>query len=74
MAAFDPGPTLWLLDLTWVPHTWSTAVKWTGETAEAPLDRQVILPDRDRMIRVSAAQYFWFSYPTNMAEQGTRAI
>jgi len=31
-------------------------------------------PDRDRMIRVSAAQYFWFSYPTTVAEQGTRAI
>jgi len=26
------------------------------------------------MIDVSAAQYFWFSYPTTVAEQGMRAI
>ena len=39
-----------------------------------PLDKKTLRPDRDRMIRVSAAQYFWFSYPTSVAEQGTRAI
>jgi len=26
------------------------------------------------MIRVSAAHFFWFSYSTKLAEQGTRAI
>jgi len=39
-----------------------------------PLDRQIALADRERMIRVSAIQYFWFSYAINPAEQGTRAI
>jgi len=39
-----------------------------------PLDRQTALADRERMIRVSAVQYFWFSYAINLAEQGTRAI
>jgi len=38
------------------------------------LDRQIALADREGMIRVSAAQYFWFSYAINPAEQGTRAI
>jgi hypothetical protein len=47
-----------------------------GRTAVTPrilLDKQIALPDRSRMIRVSS-QYFWFSYPTHVAEQGTNAI
>jgi len=39
-----------------------------------PIDKKMARPDRDRMIHVSAAQYFWFSYPTTVAEQGMRAI
>lgn len=38
------------------------------------LDKQIALPDTDHMIRVSAAQYFWFAYPANLAGEGTRAI
>jgi hypothetical protein len=38
------------------------------------LDNATPDPDIDRMIRVPAAQYFWFSYSTILAEGGTRAI
>ena len=46
----------------------------TGIEPSIPLDKKIARPDRDRMIRVFAAQYFWFSYPTTAAEQGMRAI
>jgi len=51
-------------------------MKWVAMRIQPsiPLDKKIARPDRDRMICVSAAQYFWFSYPTTVAEQGMRAI
>jgi hypothetical protein len=38
------------------------------------LDIESPAPHTEQMIRLSGAQYFWFSFPTNSAEGGARAI
>jgi hypothetical protein len=45
-----------------------------GSNPHSRLTRKSHCPKETRMIRVSAAQYFWFGYATSPAEEGTRAI
>jgi hypothetical protein len=51
-------------------------MKWDARASppSIPLDKQKARSDRNCMIRVSAAEHFWFSYPTDVAEQGMGAI
>lgn len=51
----------------------------TGTTARAQhcatgLTSEIQVADRESMIRASAAHYFWFSFPTILAEGGTRVV
>jgi hypothetical protein len=55
-------------------HRSDERVQYVGTVPAILLDKQFAVPDREPMIRATAAQYFWFTYPTNLAEQGTRAI
>jgi hypothetical protein len=55
-------------------HDQCTAPFTAAPVKHSRLTSKSHYPIETRMIRVSAAQYFWFGYATSPAEEGTRVI